>query len=165
MVYYSTKRKIVLGVSISISVLLLIGAILTIYFLYPRTPSVQQLPSNVQILQFNLTNSSVSFFSTVFIVVSNNNYVNMQLNSVTLNCIYLGITLGQLQLSNVVIPPNTNSNIPVPGMISSTNGTVVLGMNQQRFVGNQVTFEFTGPISLTYLSYPFSTVLVYAVSV
>jgi len=142
-----------------------VGATLVIYYLYPRTPSVNQDAANVQIVQFNLTNNAVSFQTTVILAITNPNYVNLYLNSVTLNCKYEGIILGTLQFSNVYVNSQSVSGIPISQRILSTNSTVTSTMMAQFQTFGKIVIEFNGPIYLQYLQYNYNSVLDYAVPV
>jgi len=137
----------------SLCVVFLAAVGLTVFFLYPRIPSVEE--DHTVVNQFYLNISLVEMNATVFINVSNQNYVEILLKSLSLNVTHKpsGKFLGTVTVNPLSFHSKQVTIFGVPVVLSSTDPTTLLALNQEFLLNGYITIELKGPLVASYLSY------------
>jgi len=131
----------------------LVTAALLIYFLYPRIPTISQ--DGVTVNNFYLNSSIMVVDATVYVKVDNENYVDIDVVSVTLNVTHdvSGDYLGQVSLSDQVFTKRTVSRLAQPVQLEVTAPATVNALNTEYQQNSYVTLRFKGPMTISYLGY------------
>jgi len=136
-----------------ICVVLLAGIGVTVFFLYPRIPTIAE--DHTVVNQFTLNATLVEMNATVFIKVDNENYVEIILKSLNLNITHKpsGKYLGSVTLDNLAFAKKLITIFGVPVVLMSSDVNTLIALNQEYTANGFITIELTGPLVVSYLSY------------
>jgi len=136
-----------------ICVFLLAGIGITVFFLYPRIPTIAE--DHTVVNQFALNASLVELNATVFIKVDNENYVEILLKSLNLNVTHKpsGKYLGSVTLASFAFAKKQITIFGVPVVLMSSDVNTLIALNEEYLANGYITIELMGPLVVSYLSY------------
>jgi len=157
---YKDTRKTKCAIAICVTVVLILVLLALLgFFLYPRVPYVAEDGSTTK--NFVLTSSELEMNVTVYVLINNTNYVDIDLESLELDIYHqtTGDLIGTIDQGSATWPQRTVTIWPVPVNIYTTDPQTLVSLNQQYQSDGYVTCEFIGPIKIKYIGYEISKTL------
>jgi hypothetical protein len=101
--------------------LLLAGIGIAVYFLYPRVPTITANVSSLQMQSINVAALTLNVLITLQIGVDNQNYLDLQADSLKANVFYTGKQIGIVTYNQTLtFPKKTDSKQNVPLIFTTT---------------------------------------------
>jgi len=138
------------AITVIIIILLLIALALLIFFLYPRIPSINESP--VQVNHFGINSTYMYLDASINVTVNNTNYVKIHLSKVNVSITQQEAGyLGNAYKSDFDFSARKDTVLTIPIRLEESDPATALLLYESYQAEGYLTVRLAGPITVSYL--------------